>query len=141
MKTKSYATFLDDNCLFKMCELMDGQGTLIRFIAEKAIRNSLEDLHAGISPSTKTGDYSDVKVVTPYGEIPWNELSRISDKELRNLMLEIEIKLHNTFSSLIPKLIVDNINNDGTEHLITLLEKMYEDGVSWDLKKSVVYNK
>jgi AAA15 family ATPase/GTPase len=53
-------------------------------------------------------------------------------------MLEIEIKLHNTFSSLIPKLIVDNINNDGTEHLITLLEKMYEDGVSWDLKKGIL---
>jgi hypothetical protein len=141
MKTKSYATFLDDNSLFNMCELMNGQGTLIRFIAEKAIRNSLEDLHAGTYPSTKTGDYSDVKVVTPYGEIQWNELSRISDKELRNLMLEIEIKLHNTFSSLIPKLIVDNINNDGTEHLITLLEKIYENGVSWDFKKRVLYNK
>lgn len=137
MKTKGYATFLDDNSLLKMCELMDGQETLIRFIAEKAIRNSLEDLHAGILPSTKTGDYSDVKVVTPYGEIPWNELSRISDKELRNLMLEIEIKLHNTFSLLIPKLIINNIDNGGTEQLITLLEKIYEDGVSWDLKKHV----
>ncbi len=45
-------------------------------------RNSLENIHAGISPSSKTGDFSDVKVVTPYGEIPWNKLSRISNKEM-----------------------------------------------------------
>jgi len=48
-----------------------------------AIRNSeLENLHSGVSPSTKTGDYSDVKVVTPYGEIEWSKVSRISDKEM-----------------------------------------------------------
>lgn len=47
------------------------------------IRNSeIENIHAGKFPSSKTGDYSDVKVVTPYGEIPWNELSRISQKEM-----------------------------------------------------------
>ena len=106
MKTSNDATFLNDYYLLIMSELMNGQHTLIRFITEKAIRNSLEDLHSGIFPSTKTNDYSDVKVVTPYGEIPWNNISRISDKELRTLMLEIEIRLHNTFSSLIPKLII-----------------------------------
>jgi hypothetical protein len=136
MKTSNDALFLDDDNLLTISELMDGQHTLIRFITEKAIRNSLEDLHTGIFPSTKTNDYSDVKVITPYGEIPWNNISRISDKELRTLMMEIEIKLHNTFTSLIPKLIMNNINNDGTEQLITLLEKMYEDGVSWDLKNN-----
>jgi len=136
MKTANDALFLNDDYLLTISELMDGQHTLIRFLTEKAIRNSLEDLHTGIFPSTKTNDYSDVKVITPYGEIPWNNISRISDKELRTLMMEIEITLHNTFTSLIPKLIMDNINNDGTEQLITLLEKMYEDGVSWDLKNN-----
>jgi hypothetical protein len=43
--------------------------------------------------------------------------------------------VHNTFSLLIPKLNINNIDNGGTEQLITLLEKIYEDGVSWDLKK------
>lgn len=48
-----------------------------------SFRNSeLENLHAGIGPTSKVGDFSDVKVVTPYGEIPWNELSRISDEEM-----------------------------------------------------------
>lgn len=132
MKTSNDATFLNDYYLLTMSELMNGQHTLIRFITEKAIRNSLEDLHSGIFPSTKTNDYSDVKVVTPYGEIPWNNISRISDKELRTLMLEIEIRLHNTFSSLIPKLIM---NNDYEDNLMTLIDKMYEKGVSWDVCK------
>jgi hypothetical protein len=28
-----------------------------------------------------------VKVVTPYGEIPWNEVSHISDEQMRALMI------------------------------------------------------
>lgn len=134
MKTQKDAAIINDMDLLRMSELMDGQGTLIRFITDKAIRNAntLEELHSGTSPSTKTGDYSDVKVVTPYGEIPWNQLSRFNDKELRELMLEIETKLHNTFSTLIPYLIF-NLNDD--EPLMNTLEKMYEKGVSWDVCK------
>ena len=56
----------------------------------------LEDLHTGIFPSSKTGDYSDVKVVSPYGEIPWNELSRISDEEMKRLIKECVDKMFTT---------------------------------------------
>lgn len=44
---------------------------MTQMLAVMEVRNNteLEDLHAGISPSSKTGDYTDVKVVTPYGEI------------------------------------------------------------------------
>lgn len=65
---------------------------IAQMLAVMGVRNNteLEDLHAGISPSSETGDYTDVKVVTPYGEIMWNELSRISDKEMRSLMLSVE---------------------------------------------------
>ena len=134
MKTLEDAEIIEDIDLLFLAQLMDGQGTLIRFIADKAIRNAntLEELHCGIFPSTKTGDYSDVKVITPYGEIPWNKLSRFNDKELRELMLEIETKLHNTFSSLIPKLI---LNSNDSESLMDKLEKRYEKGVSWDVCK------
>ncbi len=54
------------------------------------VRNntSLEDLHAGKVPRSAAGDYSDVKVVTPFGEIPWTHLSRISDEEMKRLMIE-----------------------------------------------------
>ncbi|UTC28894.1 hypothetical protein MARCHEWKA_03820 [Brevundimonas phage vB_BpoS-Marchewka] len=64
-------------------------------LAHTCVRNTfLEDLHAGITPSSKTGDYSDVKVVTPYGEIPWAEVSRISDVEMKRLMQEVVDKLY-----------------------------------------------
>ena len=47
------------------------------------MRNTfLEKLHEGITPSSEAGDYSDVKVVTPYGEIPWRNVSLISDREM-----------------------------------------------------------
>jgi hypothetical protein len=49
----------------------------------------LEDIHAGAFPHSVTGDFSDVKVVTPYGEIPWTGLSRISDEEMKALMIEV----------------------------------------------------
>ena len=54
----------------------------------------LEDLHAGIFPDSKTGDYDDVKVVTPYGEIPWNNVSRISDDEMRAFMKQVVDRLY-----------------------------------------------
>lgn len=66
-------------------------------LVEVCVRNSLEDLHAGIFPSSRTGDYSDVKVVTPQGEIPWARLARISDEEMKPLMIHI---VNKTFTYL-----------------------------------------
>ena len=66
-----------------------------KLLAYYGVRNSsLEDIHAGIFPSSKTGDYSDVKVVSPYGEIPWNEVGRISDEEMKPLMEDIVNRLY-----------------------------------------------
>ena len=68
---------------------------LSKSIAALCVRNTfLEDLHSGTTPSSKSGDYSDVKVVTPYGEIPWVNLSRISDEEMKRLMIEIVDKIY-----------------------------------------------
>ncbi|MDH3601204.1 MAG: hypothetical protein OEU26_16415 [Candidatus Tectomicrobia bacterium] len=68
---------------------------LAQMLALHCVRNtSLEDLHAGIFPDSKTGDYTDVKVVSPYGEIPWNRLGRISDEEMKPLMEEIMDRLY-----------------------------------------------
>lgn len=47
-------------------------------IVETCVRNTgLETLNAGTFPPSATGDYTDVKVVMPYGEIPWTKVSRI----------------------------------------------------------------
>jgi hypothetical protein len=68
---------------------------LAKSIAALCVRNTfLEDLHAGTTPSSQSGNNSDVKVVTPYGEIPWRNLSRISDEEMKRLMKEIVDKLY-----------------------------------------------
>jgi hypothetical protein len=68
---------------------------LAKAITALCVRNTfLEELHSGVTPASKTGDYSDVKVVTPYGEIPWQKLSRISDEEMKRLMKEIVDKVY-----------------------------------------------
>ncbi|HWG47975.1 MAG TPA: hypothetical protein VN688_34750 [Gemmataceae bacterium] len=68
---------------------------LAKSIAALCVRNTfLEDLHSGTTPSSKSGDYTDVKVVTPFGEIPWRNLSRISDAEMKRLMKEIVDKIY-----------------------------------------------
>lgn len=70
-------------------------GTYARSMALNCYRNTgIEDLHAGTFPSSRTGDYTDVKVVTPYGEIPWNELGRISDEEMSELNHEVVNKIY-----------------------------------------------
>lgn len=58
---------------------------LSKMIVLNGFRNRLEMIHAGTSPSSKTGDGTDIKVVSPYGEIAWNKLSRISDEEMKQL--------------------------------------------------------
>jgi hypothetical protein len=81
----------------KLQELKD----IAKLLAVEGVRNNteLEDLHAGIVPHSRIGDYSDVKVVTPCGEIEWSETSRISDEEMRYLMLSIERALEATLLS------------------------------------------
>jgi hypothetical protein len=55
---------------------------LAKYMAQQCFRNTvLEDFHAGITPYSQAGDYSDVFVKTPAGEIPWSKLSRLSDEE------------------------------------------------------------
>lgn len=69
---------------------------LAKYIAYHCYRNTfIEDLHGGICPTTQTDDFSDVKVIDGTGrEIPWNEVSRISDKEMCKLNREVVNKIY-----------------------------------------------
>jgi hypothetical protein len=69
---------------------------LARIMAMLCVRNTqLETLHAGLTPVTRTGDYSDVFVVDADGRrIPWNEISRIDEDEMRALMRGIVNRLY-----------------------------------------------
>src|SRR6516225_2503859 len=63
---------------------------LAKLMALRCFRNTrLEDLHAGTFPSSQSGDYTDVTVLSPYGEIRWQQLGRISDDEMRALMIDV----------------------------------------------------
>lgn len=76
-------------------EYEEAMKKLARSFALLTVRNSfIEELHTGITPSSEAGDYSDVKVVTPNGEIPWNEIARISDEEMKTLMKQVTNKLY-----------------------------------------------
>ncbi|WP_395745113.1 hypothetical protein [Prosthecobacter sp.] len=74
---------------------------LAKSIVLACVRNtSIEDLHTGKVARSETGDYSDVRVVTPHGDIPWKELSRISDDEMKSLMKEVVDKVYTVLASL-----------------------------------------
>jgi hypothetical protein len=69
---------------------------LAKVMAMMCVRNTkLEDIHAGLVPVTKTGDYSDVVVLDAEGRrIPWTEVSHIDDAQMRELMKEIVNRLY-----------------------------------------------
>ena len=68
---------------------------LSKYLAQQCFRNTmLEDLHAGSTPNSQTGDYSDVFVQSPYGQIPWPRLSRLSDQEMKALMIDVVNKTY-----------------------------------------------
>jgi hypothetical protein len=74
---------------------------LAKALAVLCVRNTfLEDLHAGASVVSKAGDFSDVKVVTPDQEIPWNDVSRITQQEMKKLMKQVVNKLYTVLMSL-----------------------------------------
>jgi hypothetical protein len=95
---------------------------LAKALAVTCVRNTfLEDLHVGISPSSQAGDHSDVTVVTPYGEIPWKNLSRISDEEMKLLMKEVVNKI---FTVL--------IHLGDEEFMLPLLHWAAQESARWD---------
>jgi hypothetical protein len=58
-------------------------------------RGYLEKLHEGVTPVTRSGDYSDVKVIDAEGrEIPWNQVSRIDQDEMKTLMTGVVDRIH-----------------------------------------------
>ena len=77
------------------------QQRLAKYLVLKCFRNSaLEDLHTGMVPDTKTGDYTDVVVYTPFGQIPWNELSRFDNSEMKALMVDVVNKTYHLIQEL-----------------------------------------
>jgi hypothetical protein len=70
--------------------------SLAKVMAMMCVRNTgLEGLHAGVVPTTQSGDYSDVFVLDADGrKIPWADASHIDDDQMRTLMREIVNRLY-----------------------------------------------
>jgi hypothetical protein len=74
----------------------ESQAEFAKIIVAACVRRGyLEKLHEGITPVTHAGDYSDVKVIDADGrEIPWSQVSRINDDEMRVLITGIVDRVH-----------------------------------------------
>jgi len=93
------------------------QQRLAKYVVLQCFRNSmLEDLHAGISPSSATGDYSDVTVSSPYGVIPWPKVSRLNDDEMKRLIIDVVDRAYRFIHMLLDE-------NTGGELLSLLAER------------------
>ena len=67
-------------------------------------------MRAGIEPYSASGDYSDVNIVTPAGEIPWARLSRIRDDEMRAFMKQVVDRLYTVLLRLDDPQFVERID-------------------------------
>jgi hypothetical protein len=76
--------------------LKKSQSEFAKMMAAACVRRGyLEKLHDGFTPVSRTGDYSDVKVIDAEGrEIPWNQVSRINQDEMRTLMTGVVNRIH-----------------------------------------------
>jgi len=88
---------------------------LAKYMALHCFRNTvLEDFHTGITPSSQAGDYSDVVVKTPFGEIPWSKLSRLSDEEMKTIMIDVVnrtyVLLQTLFSEDLGSYLIQTLN-------------------------------
>ena len=109
--------------------------TLTRFIALHGVRNTeLENLHAGHWPAGAAHDGSDVRVVGPGGEIAWADVSRISEPEMRVLMLSIEAEMQPVI-----RFILSLVTERNLKRLDRLVEVMRDEffppygDITWDL--------
>jgi hypothetical protein len=72
------------------------QADFAKLMAAACVRRGyLEKLHTGFTPVTRTGDYSDVKVIDADGrEIPWNDVSRINQAEMKTLITGVVNRIY-----------------------------------------------
>jgi ligand-binding SRPBCC domain-containing protein len=60
---------------------------LAKYTVQQCFRNTvIEEFHAGTVADSKSGDFSDVVIKTPYGEIPWTSLPHLTDEEMKLVM-------------------------------------------------------
>ena len=96
--------------------------SISKSMAVMCVRNTmLEDLHAGIEPISRTGDFTDVVVIAADGRrIPWSEVTRIGNDEMGHLMRQVVNRLY-TFQAK-----ADNL------HFVGMMDQTLADAWRWD---------
>ena len=96
--------------------------SISKSMAMMCVRNTmLEDIHAGIEPVSRTGDFTDVMVIDANGrEIPWPEVSRIGDEEIGRLMRQVVNRLY-TF-----QVKADDL------HFLSMMDRALAEASRWD---------
>lgn len=98
---------------------------LAKAIAVNCVRNdpTLEEIHSGKSPGSKTGDYSDVTVTDADGNtIAWNEASKITQEEMKAMMKNISNHLYNFL-----------LNMQNESFMETFFERGRRQTIAWDM--------
>ncbi len=62
---------------------------IAKALVEMCVRNRSWRIYTPPLSRVSGGDYSAGKVVSHYGEIGWTQVSRISDEEMKALMMEV----------------------------------------------------
>ena len=96
--------------------------SISKSMAMMCVRNTmLEDLHAGIEPVSRTGDFTDVVVTDADGRrIPWPEVSRIGSEEMGRLMRQVVNRLY-TFQA-----------KADDPHFVTMMDWALAEAWRWD---------
>ena len=96
--------------------------SISKSMAMMCFRNTmLEDIHAGIEPVSRTGDFTDVTVIDANGrKIPWPDVSRIGDEEMGRLMRQVVNRLY-TF-----QVKADDL------HFLVMMDRALAEAWRWD---------
>ena len=91
-------------------------------------RGYLEKLHSGATQVTRTGDYSDVKVIDADGrEIPWNEVSRINQDEMKTLMTGVVDRIYTFLARTVYSPSPDKAFEQALDHAAAPWVKSWDD--------------
>ena len=96
--------------------------SISKSMAVMCVRNTmLEDIHAGIEPVTRTGDFTDVVVIDADGRrLPWPEVSRIGTDEMGRLMRQVVNRLY-TFQA-----------KADDPHFVRMMDRALAEAGRWD---------
>lgn len=99
---------------------------LAKGIALNCVRNtSIERIHAGRVPEKADPNCTNLFVTDGVSMIPWNEASRITDEEMKELMIEITNKIFTVLMNLEDEYFIQKFDEKTRRSTIGWNEPLY----------------